>query len=88
MKRIKKDGDIDEQISKIKDDIKARKEQKYPDMVEEIFLQDPQHKQRFQNMIKLELTGNECIQCEICVNVCPRANIKLEDKPIIGNNCE
>ena len=48
-----------------------RKEQKYQDMVEEIFLQDPQHKQRFQNMIKLELTGNECIQCEICVKVCP-----------------
>ena len=39
-------------------------------------------------MIKLELTENECIQCGVCVKVCPRANIKLENKPIIGDTCE
>jgi ferredoxin len=82
-KEIKKDEKIDEQIKTIKEDILNRKQQKIPSFIEEdILLQDQQHKERFQNMIKLELTENECIQCGVCVKVCPRANIKLEDKPI------
>lgn len=88
-KEIKKDEDIDAQIKTIKEDITKRKQQKITsDMEEEILLQDKQHKERFQNMIKLELTENECIQCEICIKICPNANIKLENKPVIGNNCE
>lgn len=88
-KEIKKDEDIDAQIKTIKEDITKRKQQKITsDMEEEILLQDKQHKERFQNMIKLELTENECIQCEICIKVCPNANIKLENKPVIGNNYE
>lgn len=88
-KEIKKDEDIDAQIKTIKEDITKRKQQKITsDMEEEILLQDKQHKERFQNMIKLELTENECIQCEICIKICPNANIKLENKPVIGNNYE
>lgn len=88
-KEIKKDEDIDAQIKTINEDIINRKQQIISsDIDEEILLQDQQHKEHFQNMIKLELTGNTCIQCNICVDVCPRANIKLEEKPIIGYKCE
>ena len=88
-KEIKKDEDIDAQIKTINEDIINRKQQIISsDIDEEILLQDQQHKEHFQNMIKLELTGNTCIQCNICVDVCPRANIKLEEKPIMGYKCE
>ncbi len=88
-KEIKKDEEIDAQILTIKNDIFNKKQHKIPyDIEEDVLLQDQQHKERFQKLIKLELTGNECIQCGVCVKVCPRANIKLEDKPVIGDNCE
>lgn len=88
-KEIKKDEDMDARISTIKEDIKAKKEQKLSSFIEEeILIQDQQHKEYNQKIIKLELTENECIQCGICVKVCPRANIKLDGKPIIGDKCE
>lgn len=88
-KKIKKEENIKAQIEAIEKDIAKRKQQKISSYLEEeILLEDQQHKEHFQKMIKLELTENKCTQCEICVKVCPNANIKLENKPIIENNCE
>ena len=45
-------------------------------------------KYKIKIMLKLQLSDNPCTGCGICVKVCPRANIKLEEKPIIGDKCE
>ena len=88
-KEIKDDEDIDARIKMIREDILERKQQKIPSFIEEeTLLQDQKHKQRFSSMLKLQLSDNPCTGCGICVKVCPRANIKLEEKPIIGDKCE
>ena len=88
-KQIKNDEDIDAKIKTIRQDILERKERKISSFLEdEIILQDQKHKQRFNKILKMQLNENECTQCGFCIRVCPRANIKLEDKPVIGDNCE
>lgn len=88
-KEIKNDEEIDARIKMIREDILERKQQKIPSFIEEeTLLQDQKHKQRFSSMLKLQLSDNPCTGCGICVKVCPRANIKLEEKPIIGDKCE
>ena len=88
-KEIKNDEDIDERIRKINEDITSRKQRKISSFIDdETLRQDKQLKDYFQNLLKIELTENECTQCGICVKVCPRFNIKLEDKLVIGDTCE
>lgn len=87
-KSIKDDSDIDKQIGIIKKDIESRKE----------FMIS---KKSFSNVPFIEkvleetmtkryhiVVGEGCNNCQICTRVCPRGNIILEDKPVIGDNCE
>ncbi|MDD6286343.1 MAG: hypothetical protein PUA60_06610 [Methanobacteriaceae archaeon] len=46
-------------------------------------LKEQEHKIHFSNLVKLELTDNECIQCGIYVKVCPRAKYKTRIKTIM-----
>lgn len=36
---------------------------------------------------KLSVDYDECIECQICVNICPNDNITFTDKIIIGDDC-
>jgi hypothetical protein len=60
-KEIKNDEDIDERIRKINDDITSRKQRKISSFIDDETLhQDKQLKDYFQNLLKIELTENEC----------------------------
>lgn len=87
-KAIKKDSDIDRQIELIKEDIGNRKE----------FMIS---KKSFSNVPFIErvleetmtkryhiVVGEGCNNCQVCTMVCPRGNVRLEDKPVIGDSCD
>ena len=60
-KEIKNDEDIDERIRKINEDITNRKQRKISSFIDDETLhQDKQLKDYFQNLLKIELTENEC----------------------------
>jgi len=88
-KEIKKDLDVDSEIESIKNDIINRKE----------YIFDKKHFTDVENIEEiLETTmtskyhiqvGEECNNCRICTQVCPRGNITLtEENPVIGDDCD
>lgn len=88
-KEIKKDLDVDSEIESIKNDILNRKE----------YIFDKKHFTDVENIEEiLETTmtskyhiqvGEECNNCRICTQVCPRGNITLtEENPVIGDDCD
>ena len=88
-KEIKKDVDVDSEIESIKNDIINRKE----------YIFDKKHFTDVENIEEiLETTmtskyhiqvGEECNNCRICTQVCPRGNITLtEENPVIGDDCD
>lgn len=88
-KEIKKDLDVDSVIESIKNDILNRKE----------YIFDKKHFTDVENIEEiLETTmtskyhiqvGEECNNCRICTQVCPRGNITLtEENPVIGDDCD
>ena len=88
-KEIKKDLDVDSEIESIKNDIIKRKE----------YIFDKKHFTDVENIEEiLETTmtskyhiqvGEECNNCRICTQVCPRGNITLtEENPVIGDDCD
>ena len=89
-KRIKKSEDIDKQIKKIKEDIELKKDyifdkKPFTDVpnIEEILETEMSEK------FHIEVNNEECNNCKICMKVCPRGNIKINDnKPELGENCE
>lgn len=88
-KEIKKDLDVDSQINTIKEDILNRREyifDKKPfsdDPHIEVFLETTMT-ERFHIQV-----GDECSNCRICTQVCPRGNIELiDEKPLIGDDCD
>lgn len=88
-KEIKNNEDIDAKIKSIREDITNRKEARISSFIEEEILEsDLKHKKRFNKILKMVLNDNVCTKCGICTKVCPRANIKIEEKPVIGDNCE
>ncbi len=34
------------------------------------------------------IIGENCTRCGVCVKVCPKSNIKMEDKPTYNHNCD
>lgn len=88
-KEIKKDLDVDSEIESIKNDILNRKE----------YIFDKKHFTDVENIEEiLETTmtskyhiqvGEECNNCRICTQVCPRGNIALtEENSVIGDDCD
>ena len=88
-KEIKKDVGVDSEIESIKNDIINRKE----------YIFDKKHFTDVENIEEiLETTmtskyhiqvGEECNNCRICTQVCPRGNITLtEENPVIGDDCD
>jgi ferredoxin len=88
-KEIKKDVDVDSEIESIKNDIINRKE----------YIFDKKHFTDVENIEEiLETTmtskyhiqvGEECNNCRICTQVCPRGNIALtEENSVIGDDCD
>ena len=88
-KNIKDDSEIDAQIDLIKNDIESRKEYR---LSKKSFTDIP-HIEKVLGKIMTKryhiIVGEGCINCGICVKVCPRANIILtEEKPVLADNCE
>lgn len=88
-KEIKKDSDIDNAIEKIKIDIANKREY--------IFDKKPfTDVENIEQILETTMTtqyhiqvGDECNQCRICTQVCPRGNVTLTDsKPVIGDECD
>ena len=87
--QIKTDSSIDEQIKVIKEDIENRKELRIPiDITDEDIFTDKQRKLAIEKKFCLVVGDNECSECMICTQVCPRGNITYEDGPVIGDKCE
>ena len=88
-KEIKSDGDIDKQINLIKKDIESKREYR---LFKKMFTSVQFIEKVIETTMskKFHITvGDDCINCQICMRVCPRGNITLtEEKPIIGDNCE
>ena len=88
-KQIKTDSSIDEQIDIIKDDVANRRQSRIPtDISDEEILADKQRKMMIEKKFHLAVGDNECSECMICTQVCPRGNIRYKDGPLIGDNCE
>lgn len=88
-KQIKTDSSIDEQIDIIKEDIDNKKESRMPiDISDEEIESDKQRRLMIEKKFHLVVGDNECSECMICTKVCPRGNIKYEEGPVIGDNCE
>lgn len=88
-KEIKRDLDVDGQISEIKRDIDERREYIFDkpmftdaDNIEEVLESTMTGKYHIQ-------VGDDCSSCKICVRVCPRGNVTLtEDGPVMGDDCD
>lgn len=87
-KSIKDDSEIDRQIGLIKKDIENRKEY----MISKKHFTNVPFIERIleETMTKKYhiVVGEGCNNCQICTRVCPRGNIKLDEKPVIGDNCD
>lgn len=88
-KEIKKDLDVDGQILKIKQDILDRRDHIFDkpmftdvDNIEEVLESTMTSKYHI-------MVGDECSQCRMCVMVCPRGNVTLQDDgPVFGDDCD
>jgi len=88
-KEIKKDLDVDGQISKIKQDILNQKEY----IFDKPMFSDVAN---IEEVLESTMTGkydimvsDGCSQCRMCVMVCPRGNVKLTDEgPVFGDDCD
>lgn len=88
-KEIKKDLDVDGQILKIKQDILDRRDHIFDkpmftdvDNIEEVLESTMTSKYHI-------MVGDECSQCRMCVMVCPRGNVTLQDDgPVFGDECD
>lgn len=89
-KAIKADAEIDKAIDSIKEDIENRNanEINLSRISKVIASQSGSLAKRIIKKYAIQVKDEGCTQCGICVKVCPRANIALEDKPILGDNCE
>lgn len=88
-KAIKNDEDIDRQIQAIKKDIEMKKDFR---MSKKMFTDVPFIEKILETTMTEKfhiLVGDDCTNCRICSQVCPRGNITLtEEEPVIGDNCE
>ena len=87
-KEIKKDLDIDGQIDKIKEDILNKKDFIF---YKKPFTDTPNIEEILESTMTSKyhiLVGDDCINCKICMRVCPRGNIQVEDEPQFGDNCD
>lgn len=88
-KSIKKDSEIDKQIENIKNDILSKKEFK---LSKKSFTNVPfieKVLERTMSKIYKIVVNERCVSCGICMKVCPRGNIDIDDdKPHVGDNCE
>ena len=88
-KEIKKDLDVDGQILKIKQDILDRRDHIFDkpmftdvDNIEEVLESTMTSKYHI-------MVGDDCSQCRMCVMVCPRGNVTLQDDgPVFGDDCD
>ena len=86
-KQIKRDLDVDGQISEIKRDIDNRRDYIFEkpmftdvDNIEEVLETTMTGKYHIQ-------VGDECSNCKMCVKVCPRGNVTLTDNgQVIGED--
>ncbi len=42
----------------------------------------------FRKKYPMTLDSEKCIKCELCVKLCPVENIKMEEYPVWGDNCQ
>lgn len=86
---IKNDSDIDRQISIIRNDIEERKNFI---MSKKSFTDIPFIEKVLESTMSKKfhiVVGEGCVNCQICMQVCPRGNIQLTDeKPVLGDACE
>ncbi len=88
--KIKDNAIIDEKIQSIKKDIQFKKELKVPrNIIGSLIFSDSLVRVPMKKLFRLENVNDACINCGICVKVCPKANITLKDSgPVIGDDCE
>lgn len=88
--KIKNDEMIDEKLQIIRKDIQNKKDFQLPrNIIGDLIFSDSLIKIPFTRLFKLEVVEDKCVNCKVCVKVCPKENIVLGDfGPIIGEDCE